>query len=166
MSHHESTLTHPVSFWQCAEPVFYQLGRDDVLVGLPVLSVELLGPVPDGLHLCVLRELIEGRLAALAVLENQPPVPLGQGGEGHGEGLATIQGCLGPKYPSPEKMHFRSVRISRSSHFKTRITTALFLASSFFCGRSFSLLLDTQTERYNILIQTQFGKYNRLTNKC
>ena len=66
-----------MSFRQCAEPVFYQLGRDDVLVGLPVLAVELLGPVPDGLHLGVLGELVEGRLAALAVLEDQPPVPLG-----------------------------------------------------------------------------------------
>ena len=92
-----------MSFWQRAEPVFYQLSRDDVLVRLPVLAVELLSPVPNGLHLGVLRELVEGRLAALAVLKDKLPVTLGHGGEGHGEGLAPIQGCLGPKYPSSEK---------------------------------------------------------------
>ena len=94
-----------MSFWQRAELVFYQLSCDDVLVGLPVLAIELLGPVSDSLHLGVLRELVEGRLAALAVLEDKLPVPLDHSGEGHGEGLAPIQGCLGPKYPSSEKSY-------------------------------------------------------------
>ena len=96
--------THFVSTRQSTETVFQELGGDDVLVGLPVLAVELLGPVPDGLHLGVLREPGEGGLAAPAVLEDQPPVPLGQGGEGHCEGLAAKQGCLSPINPSPEQI--------------------------------------------------------------
>ena len=40
-----------MSSWQSTQPVFQQLGCDDVLVRLPVLAIELLGPVTDGLHL-------------------------------------------------------------------------------------------------------------------
>ena len=65
----------------------------------------------------VLGEPGEGRLAALAVLQDQSPVPLGQGGEGHGEGLAPVQSGLSPKYPGSEMKKFRSDSIFRTSLF-------------------------------------------------
>ena len=94
--------SHPVSPGQRADALLDELRRDDVLVRLPVLAVELLGPVPERGHPGVLREPGEGRLAAPAVLQDHPPVPLGEGREGHGEGLAAVQGRLCPEYPGPE----------------------------------------------------------------
>ena len=71
--------------------MFDQLSSDDVLVGLPVPPVVLLGPVPDGLHLGKVRELVQGRFTRLAALQDQSPVSLMKSRECHREGLTWKQ---------------------------------------------------------------------------
>ena len=74
-------------WWQSADVVFDELSSDDVLVGLPVPAVVLLRPVPDGLHLGKLGKPVQGSLTSRASLQDESPVLLAKGCEGHRECL-------------------------------------------------------------------------------